>query len=308
MTALSGKNKKSAKARGRKNEFLAYLLLAPVFLLLIVFGFWPPIKGLFYSLTDYSGGESYNFIWFDNFIELFKDEQYGIFYISLLNMVGLTVVGIILGNAMTLLLAESLHNYRFKKISSGLRFLFMIPALVPGVVVTLIWTKIIFNPTSSGFMNRILSGVGLGESQWYYSSETSFISLILTNFPWVGGTSFLIYLAGLQGIPESVYDAARLDGCGTLRRVFSIDLPMIRGQIKYFIVMGVIQGLQNFGMQVILNQDITNKGLVVPAYYMYSMAFSKGSRFGYASAIGFVIFVFALTMTIINNKVVKTED
>lgn len=305
-----GGERRSTAARGakkEKNEWIAYLLLAPVFVLLLVFGFYPPVQGLLYAFTDFSGGTSYRFIGFGNFIELFSDEQYGIFYISLFNMVALTAIGIVTGNVMTLSLAETLHNYKCKKISSAMRFLFLLPALVPGIVVTLIWTRLIFAPGSSGLMNTVLGAFGLGQSAWYYSGESSFISLCLTNFPWVGGTSFLIYLAGLQNISESVYDAARLDGCGAFRRVFSIDLPLIVGQIKYFIVMGIIQGFQNFSMQIVLNQDITNAGLVVPAYYMYSMAFSKGSRFGYASCIGFVIFILALAVTVINNKFIRTE-
>lgn len=291
-----------------KNDISAYFYLLPVFVLLLVFGFYPPIKGLFYAFTDYSGGETFNFVWFDNFIELFKDEQYHIFYRSLLNMVILIALGIITGNLMTFVFSELLFNLDWKKTSSVFRFIFILPALVPSVVVTLVWTKIIFLPSSSGLMNRILAVFGAPPSQWYYSSDTSLISLWLTGFPWVGGTSFLIYLAGLQNINESIFDAANIDGCKGLKKIFYIDLPLIKGQIKYFLVLGVIQGLQNFSMQVILNQDITNKGIVVPAYYMYSMAFTKGSRFGYASAIGVIIFVLALIMTIINNKFINTEE
>ena len=301
--------KKQNVPKSQKSDKVAYLWLLPAVLLLLVFGYYPPLKGLVLAFTDYSGGGGkLNFIGFANFIELFQDEQYGIFYLSLRNMVVFTITGLVLGNVMTIILAELLHNLRFEKLSSFFRFAFIIPILVPSVVSTLLWTKVIFMPSSTGLANQILAAFGLEPSLWYYSSESSMVAMILTGIPWVGGTGFLIYLAGLQGISPEIYEASRLDGCGMFRRIFVIDLPLIRGQIKYFIIMGVIAGLQNYSMQLIIQQDITNTGLVVPAYYMYSMAFAKGSRFGYASSIGCVVFVIALIITIINNKLLKSSE
>ena len=306
--SVAAENEKK-KAKQMKSDKAAYLWLLPVVILLLVFGYYPPLKGLFLSFTDYSGGNGkLNFIWFDNFTELFRDEQYGIFYLSLRNMVVFTVTGLVIGNVMTILLAELLNNLRFEKLSSVFRFAFIIPILVPSVVSTLLWTKVIFIPSSAGLANRILGVFGLEPSLWYYDSGSSMLAMILTGIPWVGGTGFLIYLAGLQGISPEIYEASRLDGCGLFKRIFVIDLPLIKGQIKYFIIMGVIAGLQNYSMQLIIQQDITNTGLVVPAYYMYAMAFSKGSRFGYASSIGCVIFLIALIITVVNNKLLKSAE
>ena len=134
-------------------------------------------------------------------------------------------------------------------------------------------------------------------------------SIIVYGFPWVGGTSFLIYLAGLNNIPDSVLEAAKLDGISAFGRIFKIDLPLIMGQIKYFIVMGIIGGIQGYTIQY----AITNGGpglnytSMVPGYYMYKAAMND-SRYGYSCAVGLVLFVVILAVTLINNKLIKTED
>ena len=86
---------------------------------------------------------------------------------------------------------------------------------------------------------------------WYAGEKTVLISLILTNFPWVAGTSFLIYLAGLQNIPHEVIEAATLDGITLPKRILYIDMPFILGQIRYFLILGFIGGLQNYNMQLL---------------------------------------------------------
>ena len=121
-------------------------------------------------------------------------------------------------------------------------------------------------------------------------------------FPWVGGTSVLIYMSGMMAISGEVFEASRLDGCTTLRRIFYIDLPLLRGQIRYFLVFGIIGALQDYSVQVVLTGGGPNQfDTYVPGYYMYKMAFTN-NNFGYAASIGTVIFVLAGLFTIIAYK------
>ena len=295
------------KARRRKRyNYWAFLWILPVVVLMAIFSAYPLINSFILAFTDSSGSGYGNFVGFDNFIELFQDE---VFWICIKNVLIFTVVGMICGNFMTILLAELLFNVKFKKTSAFLRVLFILPVLVPSVVVLLVWENIIFS--SSGLVNQMFLAMGKEPIAWYYENPYNFIAIIMTNFPWVGGTSFLIYLAGLQNINKSVFEAARLDGISGFRRVVKIDLPLIKGQLKYFLIMGVIGGLQNFDLQLIImgSGPGTSNGVNVPGYYIFQLAWSGeyDVRYGYASAIGVIIFLITIGFSIMNFRKNRKE-
>ena len=110
-----------------------------------------------------------------------------------------------------------------------------------------------------------------------------------------------------MNIPNEVREAAILDGAGTLQRIFTIDLPLIKGQIRYFIVFGIIGGLQDYSVQIILTQGGPGYTTYVPGYYMFKQAFTSGNM-GYACAIGTLLFVLIATLTLITFKSLKTSD
>jgi ABC-type sugar transport system permease subunit len=260
------------------------------------------------SFTDSSLNGTGNFVGFNNFKELFSDQ---VFWICIKNVLIFTFVGIVCGNLMTIFLAELLFNFKPKHLGGFFRVLFIIPAVVPFIVIVLVWRYIIFS--TNGFANSLLS-VFMGDSftplNWYFDVKTDMFAIILTNFPWVGGTGFLIYLAGLQGISGDVYEAAKIDGCGTFRRLVKIDMPLIAPQLKYFLVMGVIGGLQNFDLQLIITGSGvgTTNSVNVPGYYLYEMAFlSDKTRFGYASAVGVILFIMTMGFAIWNFRQKKSE-
>lgn len=287
-------------------EYKGLLWILPGLALMLVFCYWPPITAFYYSATNYGRSPVLKFIGFDNFITLFRDT---LFFKSVLNALILTVSGFALSSVTNILVAELLFNSRWKKYSATVRFLLILPMLVPGVVTMLLWNFIIMYPGEDGFINSILLAVGLiGEPlQFLHSADTVIISLIFYGFPWIGGTTFLIYLAGLQGIPESVIEASRLDGCSVLRRFFVIDLAFIVGQIRYFIIQGFIGGLQNYSMQLLITKGGPYNASMVPGYYMFDKAFN-GDGYGYASAMGVVMFVILLVFTLIANKFIKPSE
>ena len=287
----------------RKSDLLGYVWMMPAFVLICIFSVYPALSALFHSFTEWDLVSS-KFIWFDNFTRLFADK---IFWKSCVNLIILLVTGMIFGNIAPLCLAELLHNLRSTRASNVYRFLFILPALVPGMVNMLIWTKIVFSPFSSGLVNSFLENFGVEAQSWYFEEDTALLSMILTGFPWVAGTSFLIYLAGLNNIPESVYEAIKLDGASTWVRIFYIDLPLLKSQIKYFVMMGIIGGMQSFSMQLVFTSGGPNYATTVPGYYMYEKAFYTG-EFGYAASIGFFLFVVTLIVTVINNKFMKSTE
>lgn len=289
----------------RRKGFWGLVWILPGFAVLLLFSYYPPIRAIAYSFTNWNGTTA-SPIGFQNYGTLFADTM---FWKAFLNALILTFSGMILGNLMTIVLAELLHNFAFKKLSSALRFCFILPCLVPGIVTMLLWSNIIFSASDSGLMNTILMKLHLIDTPltWYYGSDTVIYSLILTGFPWVGGTSFLIYLAGLQNIPESIVEAARLDGITTLKRLVHIDFPYLLGQIKYFLILGVIGGIQNYNLQFLITKGGPNYSSMVPGYYIYYSAFNN-SKFGYACAIGVFLFLILFVFTIVTNKHMRTTE
>lgn len=295
----------SNKKRRRKINYFAYLWILPAFILLLVFAYYPAISAFQMSLTNANGTGKGEFIFFDNYIKLFTDK---VFYISLKNVLIFTIAGIIGGNFMTILLAELLYNLRSKRFASFYRFSFIVPILVPSVVTVLIWKYIIF-AGDSGLVNKILGIFNIAPKSWYYDVKYSGLSIILTGFPWVAGTSFLIYLAGFQNISPEIIEASKLDGANVFQRIFKIDLPLISGQLKYFLIMGIIGGIQNFNLQLLITGSGvgTTNSTNVPGWYLYEEAFTF-DRYGYASTIGVVIFIITLVLTLINMKITNKGD
>lgn len=299
----------------KHKEYRGLLYILPALILLCVFCLYPTVMAFVNSFTNWDGGTVADFIGFENYKRVFTDR---LFWISLRNAVILTVVGMILGNIASIILAELMYNLR-SKLMPAYRFLFVLPAMIPGIIVLLLWQKLIFSGSSAGLANTILSLFGGQPLEWFASKDTwvVFLSIFLYGFPWVGGTSFLIYLAGLNGIDRSLIEASRIDGLSFWGRVFKIDLPLISGQLKYFLVMGFIGGLQNYSMQYAITNggpgeviDSLQSGTMVPGYYIYCLitGSSKEGAYGYACAMGVVMFVIIMVITVVNNKVVKSKE
>ena len=280
-----------------KKHWKLYAFLVPVFIPLIVFGYLPAIEAFKLSFTDASGA----FVGFKHFEKLTTDRK---LIASIGNMIKLLIVGLMTGNIPALLMAELLYNMKSRKASAFYRFLFIIPMMIPTLVIYLVWQFLIFD--SNGLANAILAMFGKESSAWLNGTSTALGSMMLIGLPWISGTNFLIYLAGLQGIPESVLESCKLDGANFWVRFTKIDLPLLLGQLKLNLIMGIISGVQAFQLQMMTTEGGPRNATMVPGLWMYNRAFQYG-ELNYASAIGLVMFLFILVLTIINNKYINTD-
>ena len=291
----------------KKNQWIKAIvwLIVPLGFV-CVFCVYPAISAIAKSFTEWSASGQTKFVLFDNYKAIFSD---GVFWKSCLNMAIIVVFGMITSNVATLFLAELLFNMTEKKVAAIYRYLFLIPSLVPGMVTVLLWKNVILAGTEEGVVNGILAVFGVKPVPWYFSEKWSKFSMIMTNFPWVGGISFLIYLSGLQAIPDSCLEASKLDGVTTAKRIFYIDLPLLAGQIKYFFVVGLVSGVQNFDFQLIVTNGGPNNSTIVPGYILYMKTYGY-SKLGEASAIGVTLFLLTFALTTIAGKISrkKTED
>ena len=285
---------------------LAYLFLLPQIILIAVYSYYPAFSGLYHSFFQWDSTGNKLFIGLDNFKELFQDK---IFLNSFSVLLEIMIPRLIISVVVPLIVAELIFGVRSSRLKYLYRVLILLPMVAPGVVGTLIW-KNIYDP-NNGLMVavcRLLGIVGQGQAvDWLGDPNLIIFSIIFQGFPWVGGTSVLVYMSGLSGISSEVIESSVLDGAGRIRRFFSIDLPAVMGQIKYFLVFGIIGGIQDYSTQIILTNGGPGFRTMVPGYYMFTQAF-KADRMGYASAMGTVLFFLILIITILTMKFVKSSD
>jgi raffinose/stachyose/melibiose transport system permease protein len=285
---------------------LIYLFLVPAFVLFVMFEYWPTFLVFKEAFYDWDGFRINNFIGLANFKEILHDPT---FIRSLRNILVILVFYLTIPFAMPIIIAETIFNLASERAQKFWRVFMLIPAIIPFLVILLLW-QYLYNPVpGEGFLNNVLQHFGHQPKLWLASPSTSLWSYMMIEFPWASGTYMLIYLAGLQNIPQDVVDASRLDGASTWARVFRIDMPLIMGQIKLIAILTVIQTLQRYvGIYILTNgEGGPANSTMVPGAYLFQKAFNA-HRLGYASAVGLVLFLFILTLTLVNQFLLKSES
>jgi raffinose/stachyose/melibiose transport system permease protein len=287
--------------------------LIPTFTLLLVFSYYPFLAAFSYSFCQWDGmSPSKNFVGFRNFVEVFQNHD---FLDSAVNIAILLLAGIIKTLTVPILVAELLFAVRGSRWAYAYRVLFVLPMVVPMIVFLLIWQK--FYQADFGLINQLIRLLNLGpylevmgldpsRQAWLGKSETALGSLIFMGFPWVSPVAVLIILAGLLNIPQSLLDAAKVDGAGFRRRFLLVDFPLILGQVKLLIVLTILGTIQEFQVQYIMTMGGPGTATMTPGLHMFLYAFNYG-RLGYASAVAVVLFLVMLTLTVLNLRYIRSE-
>jgi raffinose/stachyose/melibiose transport system permease protein len=280
-----------------------YLLLLPTFLLLLTFNYYPAISAIYHSLFDWDGANFIRYAGLGNFINMFQDPTIPL---SFLNTLKLTIASLIINLTFPLLAAVLIFHLKDMRYAYFYRVLFVIPMVVPGMVVFMIW-RFIYNPTS-GLLNQLLTSIGLSQltRPWLGDFDLALYAVIFVGFPWVAGTSTLIYLAGLQAIPIEILDAVSIDGASTWTRFWKIELPLIAAQIKLIVILTLIGVIQGFVNIMVMTNGGPGETTMVPGLYLYRNAMYY-NKMGYACAIGTFLFLIILILTYINFKYLKSS-
>jgi raffinose/stachyose/melibiose transport system permease protein len=225
---------------------------------------------------------------------------------SLGNVLKLTAFRVGVAMTVPLLAAEVIFSLKNKRMAYIWRVLLVVPMVVPWVVLILVWL-FIYDP-QMGVINTVLKGLGLDNwtRLWLGDTRLALWCIAFFNFPWVSGLNLLIYLAGLDSITPELFDAAAIDGASSLRRVFSIDIPLIAGQLKLIFIMTIITQLQNFQDIMIFTNGGPGQSTFVPGLVLYHSAFYY-SKMGYASAIGVFLFVIIFVISTINQRLIRSS-
>ena len=283
----------------------AYLMITITFILLLTFNYYPAFMGLYRAFFIYDIGKAPIFTGVNNFITLFTADK--VFIDSFRNVAIQTVWRVFSALVFPFLAAELIFGLSNPSHKYAYRLAMILPIVVPGMVYLLLW-QFIYDGTH-GLLNALLKSIGLASWQrpWLGDPRTALGAVTLMGFPWVGGVNVLIYLAGLQGITSEIIDSAKIDGCVGGQRIWFIDIPLIRPQLKLIAVLSIIGALQGWGAMFVMTKGGPGYATMVPGLWMYNNAFFW-NKMGYASAIGMVLFIVILALTVINMKFVKSAD
>jgi raffinose/stachyose/melibiose transport system permease protein len=277
---------------------------------------------VYHSFFEWQGGDAKTFVGLGNFRRAFGDSTFWNSFVT----IGILVCANLVKMIPAVITAVLVHRILSERWQYWYRVLLVVPMIVPGLVTLFIW-KFYFDP-NTGLLNTaidtlnlkpVLAWVDANLLGWGvfiegrpigWLSEPNLIipALIIWGFPWIGAVGVLIYLAGLQSIGTDVYEAAEIDGIGPIQKFFYIELPLIMTQVRLNLILMVIGTLQGFGLQLlILNENGGPGGRgMVPGLWMYNRAFTAG-EFGYACALGLIIFAVILALTLFNNRFVRVD-
>lgn len=273
-----------------KGKFI-YLVMLPSLALLIVFCYYPAIASIFNAFYDYSAGSAKVFVGLDNFKEIIHDPYFGE---MVRNMFIFMISDCLLALCPPIFFAFCLSIMRRKKVSKFMRFALFFPGILPGIATSLLWKNGIYG--EYGVINAILKAVGANPIAFLGSSKTSVGSLIFMGFPWVG--SYLIFYGALMNVPPEIYESAELEGCKLWRRLISIDLPFIMGQVKYVFIITFIHSVQSLGkLQATTKGGV---GTMTPMYKLYT--YLNNNEYGMASAMAVMMLLVLSVVTAINMR------
>ncbi|MBQ9952668.1 MAG: ABC transporter permease subunit [Clostridia bacterium] len=291
---------------------VAYLMLAPSIILILVFQYYNVFQAFWYAFTDWSLAtktmREVKFVGLDNFVKMFTE---GYFLLGTKNLIIMIVCSFIKLLTVPLLLAEVVFAMKTKTGESSrrrywFRLLLVVPMVVPGVVSTLMW-KNIYDP-NIGALNSFLDAVGLPgwKHSWLGDESTALWSIIFMGFPFVNSFAFLVYYGGLINIPTELFEAARVDGSNPLWNFTHIHMPLISPQLKMLIVTTFISSVQDYGGVYLLTGGGPGTATYVPGLELYYAA-TKFGQYGYACAMGLVMFIVILIGSLINMRM-KTQE
>jgi multiple sugar transport system permease protein len=275
----------------RREAIWAYGLISPWLIGFLVFTAGPMVASLVLSLTDYNVVDVPRFVGLGMYTKLLTQDPK--FWHSLQVTVTYAVVAIPLGMIVGLALALLL-NAKVPGISLW-RTIFYMPSVVSGVAVSILWLYI-FNPRF-GVLNWILGWFDVKGPGWLSSPTWALPALVIMSLWGVGG-GMIIYLAGLQGIPTVLYEAAWIDGANSWHRFWRITLPMISPVIFYNLVVGIIGTFQYFTQAYVMTQGGPAEATLFYNLYLYNNAF-RYLDMGYASALAWVLFAIVLVLTML---------
>ncbi len=302
VTALSG----APGVQRKKEVTAAWLMSAPAILLLLVFLIVPFIMAIGLSFTDQRLIPNPNlptkFVAFRNFYRLLQDET---FQRAILNNFYFTLVVVPVQTSLALAMAM-LVNLRMK-FTNTFRTIYFSPVVITMVVVSIVW-YLLYNP-EQGFINRAMETITFGawpEVRWIHSTATALPAIMILSV-WQGvGFQMIIFLAGLQDIPDQLYEVADIDGASSWQKFWGVTFPLLRNTTLFVVISTTILAFKLFKQVWVMTQGGPQEATMTAIVMMYRQGFRRGN-IGYSSAIAVLFFVIVLGISLVQRSVMKEE-
>ncbi|MGM0753856.1 MAG: carbohydrate ABC transporter permease [Bacillota bacterium] len=288
-----------------KNNKHPYVFIAPAVIILTVFSIIPIIVAFFISFTDLdlkglADWSNISFIGLENYSKLITDD---LFHKSIINTLFYVVIGVPLVIIFSLGIALLL-NYGTSSLFKVFRGVYYMPSITNIIAVAVIW-GFLYN-TEYGLFNYLLSLLDVDKIPWLGEPTIAKLSLIVLAV-WKGiGINMIIFLAALQGIPKSYYEAAEMDGANRLQVLFNVTIPLLRYATFFVTITTLIGWLQFFEEPFVMTNGGPLDGTISMALFIYKKGF-QFSEFGYAAAGSFILFIFIITITLFQFKLRKSD-
>ncbi len=297
------RRRSTGSAPSRRRAWAGRLFVAPNLAAVAVFMLFPLGFSLYMSFQRWDVFSPPKFVGLKNFEELFTSDP--LFLIAIRNTVIFTV-GTVVPTVLVSLVVAGVLNRKVRGIGV-FRTIVFLPLAISSVVMAVVW-QFVFN-TDNGLLNIMLGWVGIGPVPWLVEPRWAMASLCIVSV-WRGVPfATVILLAAMQGVPGTVYEAARIDGAGEIRQFAFITVPLIRGSISFVGVISIIHAFQAFDMVYVLNG--ANGGPETATYVLGIMLFQHAFsflEFGYASALAWVMFAILLVLTVLQLRLTRQRS
>jgi multiple sugar transport system permease protein len=295
MISISKKRKPSSE------QSIAWLFLLPYLIFYLWFMLYPIYKGFIISLHKWAIGIEPEFVGLKNYTVMFKDRHFWealwhTVYFVILSTPSLVIVGLVLA----LIINAGLKGTTF------LRSAFFLPYILSISVISSIWVFVLQPYT--GLMNSILHKLGVvQEVFWLSDANLAWFSILIATVWWTVGFNMILFLAGLQEIPDDLYEAARIDGASSRASFWHITLPSLRGVILLIVVLQTIASFKLFGQPWLMTRGGPGTATRPLVQYIYETGF-RANDMGLASAMSYVLFLVMILFAIIQFKFLSKKD
>lgn len=298
-------NKKKGMSLESKQSMAGWIFLTPATVMIAIVSFWPMIQAFITSLKT---GSSANMTWsepiFYNYTRMFQD---AVFLRSIGNTFLYLIIQVPIMLVLAILLAQLLNN-KDLKLKGFFRTCVFLPCATALVSYALIFKSLF---ATEGLINTILVSLGILEENFNFlgtPATAKAVIIIALIWRWTG-YNMVFYLAGLQNIEYSVYEAAKIDGANGWQTFWGITVPLLRPTIIMTFIMSINGTLQLFDESVNLTNGGPANSTITMSHYIYNMTFGKSvANFGYATAMAFLVFIMVAILAFINMKVGDTRD
>ncbi|MBL7074812.1 sugar ABC transporter permease [candidate division KSB1 bacterium] len=287
------------KHKIEKGNRVGYLFVSPYIIFFLLFTAYPLIFSFVLIFHKWNIIGPMRWVGLDNFITLIHD---ALFWKSLANTFIFLVIHIPLQIVLALIAAEMLNQKM--RLRVFFRGAFFLPVVISGVVVTILWQQ--FYSTDTGLFNALLTHIGLPRVPWLTSTKAAMPSIALMATWKNMGLYIVLFLAGLQGVPRYLYEAAEIDGAGKLQQFLKITIPAINPTVVLVVIISTIGGFSLFIEPYVMTQGGPLNSTMSCVLYIYKQAFTF-YKMGYAAAFGFILAFIILGVVWVQRKVVETE-